>query len=363
MNPILRIDLPESCRVLAVSDIHACHGLLDELLKRTKYNPDNDYLFILGDILEHGKESLTTLHKVMKLCDGEKAVMILGNNDNNILGLAFAWDYSAFMGYITRRPDNCYSEMARSIGITEFDEGGFDSLRERVNSAFAAELAFLKNLPLAIETERHIFVHAGIENRADWENTANDYALATAWWFRENHCAPKTVVVGHYPTFNYKESDNTNLPIIDHERRIIGIDGGLGIKWAAQLNLLVIGKSGGAYSYDTLWLPNAPERRVIGDYTADVMYKYCDVENSDLTVLGEKGELYRVRENYSGVEGLIPKCCTSEWGGRLHGWVNIDCFLSVSRSERFWLFGNIGEYAFGIAENGQVGLVPSEYID
>ena len=63
--------------------------------------------------------------------------------------------------------------MAESIGITDLTTD-FDNKRNAVNQKFAKELSFVSGLPTAIETEKHIFVHAGIENRTDWENSSED---------------------------------------------------------------------------------------------------------------------------------------------------------------------------------------------
>lgn len=69
MDKIIKIALPENCRMIAVSDIHTHWRLLDRLLKRAEYDPKNDYLVIVGDILEHGSDNIKTLEYVKALCD------------------------------------------------------------------------------------------------------------------------------------------------------------------------------------------------------------------------------------------------------------------------------------------------------
>lgn len=82
MDKIIDLSLPEKCRILAVSDIHTHWQLFDRLLKKAKYDPQNDYLVIVGDILEHGSDNIKALEYVKALCDkSDKAILLMGNND------------------------------------------------------------------------------------------------------------------------------------------------------------------------------------------------------------------------------------------------------------------------------------------
>ena len=51
---IVKVTLPEKCRIICVSDIHAHYAEFARLLRKCDYNNESDYLFILGDILEKG---------------------------------------------------------------------------------------------------------------------------------------------------------------------------------------------------------------------------------------------------------------------------------------------------------------------
>ena len=54
-----KITLPQNKRILAVSDIHGHRAWLEKLLKKVRFTSD-DVLFIVGDIVEKGPESLNT---------------------------------------------------------------------------------------------------------------------------------------------------------------------------------------------------------------------------------------------------------------------------------------------------------------
>lgn len=77
----------------------------------------------------------------------------------------------------------------------------------------------MNSRPIAIETQEHIFVHAGLENRPDWENADNDYAITVPWFLNMENPTDKWLVVGHFPTYNFEASNCTNLPIFNYEKK------------------------------------------------------------------------------------------------------------------------------------------------
>ena len=354
---IIRPELPQNCRAICISDIHANLKHFKLLLEKSQYNKDKDYLFILGDIVEKGKDNLDTVRFVMELCRSEKAVCIKGNNDTMCDRMAFYDSKERFLERIKSRPHNTFTEMGKNIGIDDFGEA-FEEKRKKVIDAFKDELEFMRRLPLAIETNDFIFIHAGIENRPDWENTSERFALTQPWYLRLEHHSPKTVVCGHYPTYNYKRANNTCLPIFDNEKRMICIDGGASTKCAAQLNALIINYRSGSYTCETVFVPLGEEKTVVSSVRSDCKPVQVDWENHTLTVIERQADFLYVQIDQTGERGLIPESRTGYWDGKLHGWVNLNAFLSARFGERFYVSAETEEYYLGIAENAQVGLLP-----
>ena len=72
----------------AIGDVQGCYSTLLTLLKKINYQPEKDFLWFSGDLINRGPESLAALLFIKQLVDAGKALIVLGNHDLHLLAVA-----------------------------------------------------------------------------------------------------------------------------------------------------------------------------------------------------------------------------------------------------------------------------------
>lgn len=180
--------------IYLIADIHGEYDLFIKLLAKINFNPAEDKLYILGDVVDRGKDPIKTLQYIY---DNQDSIILLKGNheqmmiDTIVNGNYYLWFYNG--GRIT------YDEY---INLSEEQQ---DKLFNYIN-----------NLPciqqIEVNNKKYILAHAGVEvghNGQILEMQDQDFLL----WAREEFfnnteiVNDVTVIVGHTPTVNLHKSD------------------------------------------------------------------------------------------------------------------------------------------------------------
>jgi bis(5'-nucleosyl)-tetraphosphatase (symmetrical) len=147
--------------VYAVGDVQGCHEALQGLLEQVRFDPACDELWLVGDVVNRGPDSLGALRFVRSL--GSRATLVLGNHELHLLAVA---------------------EGVRQLR-------GADTLRPVLDAPDGAELiAWLQHQPL-LHTDLalgYCMVHAGIPPHWDLA-TATALAREAEKWLSTAGCA------------------------------------------------------------------------------------------------------------------------------------------------------------------------------
>ena len=169
-----------------ISDIHGEYNLFLKLLNEINFD-SNDTLYILGDIIDKGKDSI----KLVKFISQQKnMVAIMGNHE-----------YS-FCQYIKGITDNINDIINNQTILNQINQY-FPLSDDRMTFN---EISYIVNLPYYIEDNDFLAVHAGLEisnNTILPIKQQNSNYMLFDRKFKNSNFQPysKTIIYGHTPCF------------------------------------------------------------------------------------------------------------------------------------------------------------------
>lgn len=235
---VKRIEIEENKRIIAISDIHGNLKALKRLLAKVGFNGE-DYLFLVGDMVEKGPQSLNTLRFIMELSKTHKVYAVSGNCDSVASEINNDSNHMELLDYLLRRRKSLLNEMCESLSVKITKDTDMKEIKEMLNRNFKEELEWIFNLPDIIDTQKFIFVHAGLAS-GELDKQIAARVQCTDAFLKQGLYMEKYCIVGHWPVVLYCESYPDCNPIIDKEHKIICIDGGNVLKRNGQLNAFII---------------------------------------------------------------------------------------------------------------------------
>ena len=267
-------------RSIIISDIHGNKELLEQLLQKCEYDEKWDHLFILGDMVEKGKESLATLRMIMELSERALVDVVMGNCEAISLQIMNGYDLKGLCHYLHHAPwkrNMLLWEMADACGVEIREDGNNEEAFAQILKSFAKEFAFLSSLPHVLESEDYIFVHAGVESdHAPYAKDA-DTIMKNDYFGAKDVRFDKLVICGHTPVINYHESAPSAIPYLDDDKNVFLIDGGCGVRKDGQLNALICIDD----CFHSVYVDDLPQGLVIDDaFDWEEEYPYSITERN-----------------------------------------------------------------------------------
>jgi len=181
-----------------ISDIHGCSKTFKALIEKINLSKQ-DYLFLLGDYIDKGPDSVGVLDYILNLQRNNFQVFPLrGNHEQNLLETYEEYDAKQFRFFVEK--------MNKSKGLITEDGKIISRFRE-----------FIEKLPYYYELENFYLAHAGFDFRN--ENPLENYPAMLHVRFLEADLEilkGKKVIHGHQPTYleDIKKAICGNAPMI-----------------------------------------------------------------------------------------------------------------------------------------------------
>ncbi len=282
-HAVKKITIPPERRILVISDIHGNLPLLQGLLQKVAFSTD-DILILLGDMIEKGPDSLATLRYIMDLEKKYEVYALCGNCDWYIKSFFESSKYDKvffrkFLSY-PRNRNSTLLQMGREAGIkSDKSLKNLSYLRKNIGKSHPHIQKWLTNLPLILETEDYFFVHGGVEDMGNYQDKKPWDIMKNDYFYEQNHSFSKYMVVGHCPTTLYRPQFQDASPLIDHQRKIINIDGGCVLKLDGQLNALILENGNISWDYyDGLPLVRALKSQKASENPLNIRWGHSEVE-------------------------------------------------------------------------------------
>jgi serine/threonine protein phosphatase 1 len=182
-------------KIFAVGDIHGCLDKLTLLMGMIEPDREKDILLFLGDYIDRGTESKRVVDYLIELAGRYRRVIFLKGNHEQMF--------------------DCYLDGTDKLWfLSNGGQATMDSyLREETRAGTSlvpeAHLKFFKGLRLYYETDKYIFVHAGLKANIPLD-------MQDEWdmlWIRDefifsNFDFGKRVIFGHTPFYEPLVLDN-----------------------------------------------------------------------------------------------------------------------------------------------------------
>jgi len=361
------LNVPNDKRLIFVSDIHGDIKAFKEGLERINFSSE-DYLFLIGDIYEKGNEgeNLETIKFVMELMEKYPNIYPMAGNCDEVLRFVLPEDQDdRFLLYANVKKHSVINDIAIKEGYPISMDMDVRQFVNMMVDKYSNLYEFMNSLDDVIFiNERIVLVHGGID---DIDNIP-PYSLPLLKYDRFYELsAPqkKLMIVGHYPTRNYRSDIACVNPIFDMRKKIISIDGGNHVVKGGQINFVIL-KSLSSMSFSFSYADHYPKY---------IMHTNVDYEKNlnDVNIIfgDNEVEILETDLDFLYVKHLSSDTCMwvhssyvykDENSEKFYCYDGSNQFISVKENDEISIIKKAMPYSV-IKKNGYIGLIETKYLD
>ncbi|MBR3617918.1 MAG: hypothetical protein IKN46_04510 [Acholeplasmatales bacterium] len=363
---ILKLNLPVNKRLIFVSDIHGDLNTFKRGLEKINFN-DDDYLFIIGDIHEKGDASynLATLRYVIELSKKPNVYPMAGNCDEVFRFVLPAEAKEKFLYYANVKKHSIINDIAEEQNYKlsmDMDVADFvNMLQEKYSDLYD----FMDSLyDVCIINEKIVLVHGGIDDI----NNIPEYSISMLKYdnfYELSKPQEKLMIVGHYPTRNYRGDISCVNPIFDFKKKIISIDGGNHIVKGGQINFVYL-ESLDSMKFGYVWVDHYPKEVIKYDVDYDNPSTLVNLTfgDNEVEIIDQDLDFYLVRHLKTNSKMWVHTSFIyqDKENKKLYAYDASNNFLSVRKGDEVSVVIKANPYSV-IKRNGYIGLIDTKYLD
>lgn len=165
--------------IYLTSDVHGCYKQFRQMLEYVRFG-ENDFLYIIGDVLGRGAEPIPLLQYVMRQPNME---LLRGNHEQ-----AFLWN-------MDKNTSRFSDEQVRNLWLTHSGPETYEQFMALPFDDQKEIIEYLRQRPIYKIVGKNILVHAGIESDGIEYDTLEDLMAQQKgdkmiWATKELYCKP-----------------------------------------------------------------------------------------------------------------------------------------------------------------------------
>lgn len=211
--------------IYVMSDLHGCYLEYLEMLNLINFN-ENDILYILGDVVDRGKQPIDILKDMMSR---NNVIPILGNHDflayHILEKLNVEITEDNVDSYLDEDMMYMYMEWIQDGGLSTFEQFKQLSKEEKQDILnYFQEFSLYEEI--TVNNIDYVLVHAGL-NHFEENKPLDNYQLTDFLFYRTNYdkvyYKDKYLITGHTPTVLIRDD---RQPLVYQNNHHIAIDCG-----------------------------------------------------------------------------------------------------------------------------------------
>ena len=363
---ILKLNIPTDKRLIFVSDIHGDLETFKKGLEDIKFR-DDDYLFIIGDIHEKGDETfnLKTLRYVIELSKKPNVYPMAGNCDEVFRFILPEDAKDKFLFYTNIKKHSILNDIAIEQNYPLSMDMDVSDFVKMVENKYPEFYEFMDSLADVIFiNDTLVLVHGGIDNI----NDIPEYAISLLKYdkfYELSGQQEKLMIVGHYPTRNYRGDISCVNPIFDFKKQIISIDGGNHIVKGGQINFVYL-DSLDSMKFGYIWVDHYPKEVMKHDVIYDEPTTLVNLTfgDNEVEILDQDLDFYLIRHIKTNSTMWVHTSFVyqDKKTNKIYAYDASNNFLSVRKGDIVSVVKKANPYSV-IKRNGYIGLIDTKYLD